>query len=563
MQKINFSNAVAISLAVLTIISIFFFFKVLNYNLDLSDEGYYLYLGTFPDRIYGNLSSFAYFLNLIFYDLNLNIYAYRIFGVFITILTSIILFFSLELLLEIDKIKLTFADKLSMCCFLIFGSLFYYSSWLLTPSYNWALLILIKIFLIIKIIQFNAINKKTYFNKLSFLLDSVVISLILLMKPTTGFVILLINLLISIFLKKKKNVIILYNFLVTLCVSFFLILIINFFYDSLEIYFTQFSTAIKIEASLTKQREIVSLIFSPLQSFYQAIYILLLEYLSEMILLLVGIILIIFFRKYSLYIITVILLLNINSRICLNFSLILILFYYFLSSQNFLNKITLYIFILLSLIFAYSFGSSNNLFLQSMFISILYFVIIYLVLVNIDTSFNRFQSMLIIFILCCHVIISLKNAFYKPYGYDAKINEFIKTEVSIRNNERLNISKEQSDFMNFTIGVFKKNNWERNFHLIDLSGKLPGLLYLLDARSVGNPWFNGYFIGSNNYTENILNLYDDDLIKSSWLISTENGNNFISKKVIENRFGPLTSNYVLFATINYKNEVIGFWKPKI
>tara|TARA_A100001015_G_scaffold161240_1_gene179230 strand:+ start:118 stop:732 length:615 start_codon:yes stop_codon:yes gene_type:complete len=203
MQKINFSNAVAISLAVLTIVSIFFFFKALNYNLDLSDEGYYLYLGAFPDRIYGNLSSFAYFLNLIFYDLNLNIYAYRIFGVFITILTSIILFFSLELLLEIDKIKLTFADKLSMCCFLIFGSLFYYSSWLLTPSYNWVLLILIKIFLIIKIFQFNAINKKTYFNKLSFLLDSVVISLILLVKPTTGFAILLINLLISIFLKKK------------------------------------------------------------------------------------------------------------------------------------------------------------------------------------------------------------------------------------------------------------------------------------------------------------------------------------------------------------------------
>ncbi len=342
---------------------------------------------------------------------------------------------------------------------------------------------------------------------------------------------------------------------------FFSILIINFFYDSLEIYFTQFSTAMKIEASLTKQREIISLIFSPLQSFYQAIYILLLEYLSETILLLVGIILIIFFRKYSLYIITGILLLNINSRICLNFSLILILFYYFLSSQNFLNKITLYVFILLSLIFAYSFGSSNNLFLQSMFISILYFVIIYLLLVNIDTSFNRFQSMLIIFVLCCHVIISLKNAFYKPYGYDAKINEFIKTEVSIRNNERLYISKEQSDFMNFIRKVFKNNNWERELPLIDLSGKLPGILYLLDARAVGNPWFNGYFEGSTNYARKIISLSSDEHIKKSWLIFSENEPDTISKQVIEERIGNLNENYYLFAKYNYRKVNYTFWKP--
>ena len=100
MQKINFSKIIAISLAVLTFICTFFFFKTLNYNLDLSDESYYLYLSVFPKDIYGSLSSFAHFLNLIFYDLNYNIFAYRIFGVSTLILTSFLLFFTLRILFE-------------------------------------------------------------------------------------------------------------------------------------------------------------------------------------------------------------------------------------------------------------------------------------------------------------------------------------------------------------------------------------------------------------------------------------------------------------------------------
>lgn len=563
MQKINFSNIIAISLAVLTFICTFFFFKTLNYNLDLSDEGYYLYLGVFPKDIYGSLSSFAYFLNLIFYDLNYNIFAYRIFGVSTLILTSFLLFFTLRHLFEIDKINLTFADKISMCCFFIFGSLFYYSSWLLTPSYNWALLILVKIFLISKLFQYKTMNENNHFNKLSFLLDSTIISFFSLIKPTTGIVILLINFIMSIYLKKKLHVIILNNFLVTLCTLFFSILIIIFFYESLEIYFTQFFTAMKIESLLTEKRGIISLIYSPIQSIFDSIYILSQKYFHETISILIGLILLIFFKKYSLYIITGIILININSRLCLNFSLILILFYYLLSSRKLLNKTTFYVFLLISLIFAYSFGSANNLFVQSMFASILYFVIIYLLLVHLDTSVKRFQSMLVIFVLCIHVILSLKNAFYTPYGYEGKINEFVKTQVSIRNNESLNISKEQSDFMNFTRKVFKNNNWERDFLLIDLSGQLPGLLYLLDARSVGNPWFNGYFEGSTNYARNIINLYSDEHIKKSWLILSESEQNSISKKVIEERIGNLDENYYLFAKYNYRKINYTFWKPRM
>ena len=562
MQKINFSKIIAISLAVLTFICTFFFFKTLNYNLDLSDESYYLYLSVFPKDIYGSLSSFAHFLNLIFYDLNYNIFAYRIFGVSTLILTSFLLFFTLRILFELDKINITFEDKLSMCCFLIFGSLFYYSSWLLTPSYNWALLILMKIFLISKVFQYKTMNENNYFNKLSFLLDSFIISFFILIKPTTGFIILLINFIMSIYLKKKLHVIIFNNLLVTLCTLFFLILIISFFYESLEMYFTQFSTAMKIESSLTEKRGVISLIFSPLQSIFDSIHILSQKYLHETISILIGLILLIFFKKYSLYIITGIILININSRLCLNFSLILILFYYLLSCRKLFNKTTFYVFLLISLIFAYSFGSANNLFVQSMFASFLYFVIIYLLLVYLDTSVKRFQSMLVIFALCFHVILSLKNAFHTPYGYETKIKEFVKTQVSIRNNESLNISKEQSDFMNFTRKAFKKNNWKQNFYLIDLSGKLPGLLYLLNANAVGNPWFNGFYVGSDNYTKNILSLYDIELIKSSWLVTTESGANNISKEVIESKLGALDQNYIIFAKYKYKNETIGFWKPK-
>jgi hypothetical protein len=121
MHKINLPNLIAASFAFLTFLATFFFIKNLHYNYDLSDESYYVYLSAFPDRIYGSLSSFPYFLNLIFVDLNSNIFAFRIFGV-ITLLTIIsLLFYNLSILFELNKIFLKFVYKIYLYCLLIFG----------------------------------------------------------------------------------------------------------------------------------------------------------------------------------------------------------------------------------------------------------------------------------------------------------------------------------------------------------------------------------------------------------------------------------------------------------
>ena len=560
MHKINLPNSIAASFAFLTFLVTFFFIKNLHYNYDLSDESYYVYLSAFPDRIYGSLSSFSYFLNLIFIDLNSNIFAFRMFGVITLLIIISLLFYNLSILFELNKIFLRFIDKIYLYCFLIFGGLFFYSSWLPTPSYNWLVLILILLFLICKVCELNLSNN--IFCRYSFLTESLIITILFLAKPTSGVLIFLINFFSSFFLRQNLVINILYNFFNIIIILLLSTLFINFFYGSLEIYFNQFLLAMKIESILTTSREIVPLISSPITSTLKASSILFNDYKPEAASLCTGLILVAFFRKHSLLIIFIVLLINIYSRTFVNLLLILILFNYIINTKIIFTNYTYCILFLILLIFVYSFGSSNNLFIQSIYISILYFLITYLILIKLDNSHNKFQSYLIILISCLHVLLSIKNSFLIPYNFDKRIDEFVKTQVSITSKESLNLSKDQSDFMNFTSEAFKKNNWKKNLYLIDLSGKSPGLLYLLDAKSVGNPWLNGYFAGSDNYAKNILDLYSKEHIKKSWLIISENGQNNISKKVIENRIGNLNKNYFLFAKYNYRNEDYTFWKPK-
>lgn len=124
---------------------------------------------------------------------------------------------------------------------------------------------------------------------------------------------------------------------------------------------------------------------------------------------------------------------------------------------------------------------------------------------------------------------------------------------------------------------FKTLLTQAHFHpttpMLDLTGASAGLVYVANARPIGNAWFVGAYTDSDGGARYILNLLDKQEIQNAWLLTSDDHERRLDAKgLLTPILGGVPYEYVgsvSFKPIDYFNHVaqtgdihIQVWKPK-
>lgn len=177
------------------------------------------------------------------------------------------------------------------------------------------------------------------------------------------------------------------------------------------------------------------------------------------------------------------------------------------------------IILFLTLPIVYAFGSNVNLLKKSLDAGIFYLIASFIILIPYYQK-NKNLNNLFIFLLCGLIIFSIhfNSLIQKPYRQLNSLdsNENI-LEIDNKGNT-LKISAERKKY----ISKAKENAHQAGFlegdFILDLTGKSPGLIYLLNAYSLGSPWMVGGAPGSFEYAKAKISLESCSKISNSWIL---------------------------------------------
>jgi hypothetical protein len=209
---------------------------------------------------------------------------------------------------------------------------------------------------------------------------------------------------------------------------------------------------------------------------------------------------------------------------------------------------------------------TNNRFVESTFGSFE----IYGILIIFIVSFLNGQNSTFSYIYLSAWTIVLGLIFYNrlnsPYRLASTIFDQ-KFEVHITSQkDTLFVSKNNLEWIKSLRALASKGGWKIGGNLIDLTGGTPGAVLLLAGHSPASPWFFGGYRGSIDYTRAALSLSDCEKLKSSWILTTEDGKRRISPDVLNSFFLNFPGNYVKLGRIyfnGHRKEFQDLWKPNV
>lgn len=86
--------------------------------------------------------------------------------------------------------------------------------------------------------------------------------------------------------------------------------------------------------------------------------------------------------------------------------------------------------------------------------------------------------------------------------------------------------------------------------MVDLSGRSPGLLYVLETRALGQPWLIGAYLGSNAVAVETLELEDCADLAKAWILIEPEGPRHLDQASVMASFGAGQADYVAAATFD-------------
>ena len=216
-----------------------------------------------------------------------------------------------------------------------------------------------------------------------------------------------------------------------------------------------------------------------------------------------------------------------------------------------------------SIVFAYSTSNSygSHIELASYFI----FASIVLILVSLDNSRLNciiFRSSL--FILFIFISLQVYSKSLTPYRQKHSVwemNHIVQVDES--KNNKLLVSRETQRYIN-ELRALAGEIFVAKTPLIDMTGHSPGAAFLLGGRAPVFPWLLGGYPGSDISAEHILGLWSDSDLKSAWILTAESGGiRPISLSALENAGLDFPSDYELLGTVRRpeSDEIQGLWRP--
>ena len=207
-------------------------------------------------------------------------------------------------------------------------------------------------------------------------------------------------------------------------------------------------------------------------------------------------------------------------------------------------------FIFLALPFAYSFGSNDNYWLKAIGAGI-FWVLAGLVLIVPAMNHQRFKSMVISLALAGQMmtVVLVDHAIEHPFRQPQPLRENDYPVAWGEAGSTLIFDGSSGQYLSEAMDLVERGSFSHGTPMIDLSGRAPGLLHAIGAKSIGLPWFPGGYPGSNEYARDALKRVACEELAVAWLLTEPGGHREISADILSD-FGADTGNdYKVIGTL--------------
>ena len=207
-------------------------------------------------------------------------------------------------------------------------------------------------------------------------------------------------------------------------------------------------------------------------------------------------------------------------------------------------------FIFLALPAAYSFGANTNYWLKSIGAGI-FWVLAGLVLVVPAMNHPRFKSVLLSLALASQMmtVLLVHYAMDHPYRQPQPLREN-NTPVEVgKAGSTLILAESFERYLSEAMDLAKRGAFSRGTPMIDLTGRSPGLLYALGAKSIGQAWLVAGYPGSHEFAADALKRVACEELSVAWLLTEPGTDTAISSDVLSGFGADLSSDYEVIGTL--------------
>jgi len=135
----------------------------------------------------------------------------------------------------------------------------------------------------------------------------------------------------------------------------------------------------------------------------------------------------------------------------------------------------------------------------------------------------------------CVSTVLVMSAMRSPYRQTAPLGVSARP-VSVRGHS-LEIEKTAADYLETVRSLSGAAGFRQDTPMLDFTGRSPGVLYAIGARSIGQGWMIGGYPGSNELTTRALTAVECGELVQAWLITEPGGGRRLSEAQILASFG--------------------------
>ncbi len=183
--------------------------------------------------------------------------------------------------------------------------------------------------------------------------------------------------------------------------------------------------------------------------------------------------------------------------------------------------------------YAYTFGTNNNYWVLATGAAI-FWVLAGLVLLVSAESQNRLPHLLLPIGLAAQLatVVLIESGLATPYRQPQPLqNNDYKIEIGDRHSALI-VSSGYGHYLADALGAADHAGFKPGTPMIDLTGRSPGILLALGARSIGQAWILGGYPGSERLASAMLKKVSCDDLSSAWLLIEPPGRGTIPPQVL-------------------------------
>lgn len=566
-----------------------------NRGLDITDEASYLMNFKFPLDIKASFSFFGIASKPLYWLARGNITAVRIIGILIWMFVSgITSWFTINFISRRQAFSQSLLKNPQVRFFSILLSFsaasLYYTLWLLTPSYNWLVVVFLTVFILG--LQFWLDEERpVWLSEIGLVLLAYSAGIIFWSRAPSTFPLLILFITIVALMKKEWNRLLSTRAIIVGVISFLLSICLPIFYG---LSFNDIVTTLS-QGSMSRRLlwpeeydGIATIFISAAKRILKIItdnvyirnYTLLwtVPFVAIAFLQRINKIKLINYLLY-LWLLSSIVFISVFTSIKMknwSFTVFSLIFIFFLCA-NFIPNIHIKIRVIklieviiisilcfsLSIIFAYSTNNSYGSHIELA----AYYIFMSITLLMSSLSNSRFNLTVFYstaFLLFVFIALLIYKNSLTPYRQPIsvwKMNQSIEVNGS---KDKLLVSKETQRYIN-ELRALAGSTLQSGTPLIDMTGHSPGAAFLLGGRAPVNPWLWGGYPGSDISAEYVLGLWSDSDLKSAWILTAEsNGIRSINLSILEKVGLNFPSSYELTGTVRRpaSDEIQGLWRPQ-